>query len=284
MKRGVVFFFFFLGLCCVSARVGNFNLHDESEFYLSIDGTDYSLKQAIDDGLRRGGHSYGEPSSLFGQSHSANDIWVSTDFGEMGLIDALSSQGICKMSLTDSYSSVPSENVYHFASDVDSGDLTFQELVDSGDLARVDGGWSSWSSWSTCSASSHDSGTQFRTRTCNNPSKYCGGDSCSGSSTDFRTCNPNCVYSSRVCHDGKVWNVDSCGFRYEIYDACDYTNTRWWVRGYKWTGPWYNRKCKEKLKEYDIYEYCKNGECEQDKKATGNSKTGSKVSSFNCIF
>ena len=52
----------------------------------------------------------------------------------------------------------------------------------------VHGGWSDWSGWGGCSKTC-GSGTQTRTRRCDNPEPGPGGDQCSGSSTESRTCN-----------------------------------------------------------------------------------------------
>ncbi|XP_065939379.1 coadhesin [Magallana gigas] len=56
----------------------------------------------------------------------------------------------------------------------------------------VHGGWSSWSGYGSCSKSC-GSGSQSRSRSCNNPSPAYGGNSCSGSSTSSQSCNThNC--------------------------------------------------------------------------------------------
>ncbi|XP_052679401.1 coadhesin-like isoform X1 [Crassostrea angulata] len=56
----------------------------------------------------------------------------------------------------------------------------------------IHGGWSSWSGYGSCSKSC-GSGSQSRSRSCNNPSPAYGGNSCSGSSTSSQSCNThNC--------------------------------------------------------------------------------------------
>ncbi|KAK7506180.1 hypothetical protein BaRGS_00002292, partial [Batillaria attramentaria] len=53
----------------------------------------------------------------------------------------------------------------------------------------VDGGWSAWSELSACNAACGESGTQTRTRTCNNPEPEFGGSGCAGSDTDSVLCS-----------------------------------------------------------------------------------------------
>ena len=52
----------------------------------------------------------------------------------------------------------------------------------------VDGGWSVSGTWSTCSVNC-GSGTQSRTRLCNNPAPAYGGNDCIGDATETRYCN-----------------------------------------------------------------------------------------------
>lgn len=55
-------------------------------------------------------------------------------------------------------------------------------------LQSVDGGWSTWSNFGLCS-STCGTGTQTRTRTCNNPSPANGGANCAGSATETQACD-----------------------------------------------------------------------------------------------
>ena len=52
----------------------------------------------------------------------------------------------------------------------------------------VDGEWGDWSAWSNCSASCGD-GIQNRTRSCDNPAPFNGGNPCSGNETETQSCN-----------------------------------------------------------------------------------------------
>ncbi|KAK3083453.1 hypothetical protein FSP39_022988 [Pinctada imbricata] len=54
----------------------------------------------------------------------------------------------------------------------------------------IDGKWSSWGSWNSCSKTC-GSGSQSRTRACNNPAPRHGGASCSGSTSSIQNCNTN---------------------------------------------------------------------------------------------
>jgi leucine-rich repeat transmembrane protein FLRT len=55
----------------------------------------------------------------------------------------------------------------------------------------VNGEWSSWSEWSECSASC-GKGKKRRTRTCDNPTPFNGGDPCIGDSQSFVDCTSLC--------------------------------------------------------------------------------------------
>jgi hemicentin len=53
----------------------------------------------------------------------------------------------------------------------------------------INGGWSNWSDWDTCVGDcSTGYAEQHRTRTCTNPAPAFGGNSCSGSNTDVKSC------------------------------------------------------------------------------------------------
>lgn len=196
MKRG------FIGVLLVFvfsfAFVSSFELHGYDEFYVSVDGVNYNLQEAYYAGLLSGSHVYADPSveDLPDQSHVASDFFISTNYGEYNIVDALNGNSICKTSNTDSYLTVPSSLSFHFAKNVSSflsGYGNFQDLIDSGDLARVDGDWGSWSGWSGCSVSC-GYGIQTRSRSCNSPSPFCGGTSCTGDSVQTKSCYAGACY------------------------------------------------------------------------------------------
>ena len=54
-------------------------------------------------------------------------------------------------------------------------------------LVAVDGVWSTWTAWEVCSATC-GSGTQSRTRTCDNPQPSNGGNECDGQASDTQSC------------------------------------------------------------------------------------------------
>jgi len=55
----------------------------------------------------------------------------------------------------------------------------------------VNGLWSTWTSWSRCSKTC-GTGSQTRTRSCNQPAPSCGGASCRGSGSEGQDCNTQC--------------------------------------------------------------------------------------------
>ena len=72
-----------------------------------------------------------------------------------------------------------------------------------GHHSTVDGGWSSWT-YGPCSKTC-GGGIQTLTRTCDNPKPYCGGNGCSGLSTNQKSCNTNCCAGK--LHNINVTNV-----------------------------------------------------------------------------
>jgi len=55
-------------------------------------------------------------------------------------------------------------------------------------LFKVNGNWGAWSSFGACSLTC-GSGTQTRTRLCNNPAPSNGGVACSGAASESQACN-----------------------------------------------------------------------------------------------
>lgn len=75
-------------------------------------------------------------------------------------------------------------------------------------ICQVSNGiWSGWSGWSSCSVAC-GGGTQARTRQCQNVS--CGGDPCSGASTETQACNTQACCQPFVRLKGRL--DDDCGY------------------------------------------------------------------------
>jgi len=90
-KRAIVisiFVFLIAGIFFVNAVS-----HNANQIVINIDGVDRTLQYAIDNNLLFGGHTYAPASQVPDPGHSANEIWISTDDGEMTLREALS-QGV----------------------------------------------------------------------------------------------------------------------------------------------------------------------------------------------
>ncbi|XP_060071250.1 uncharacterized protein LOC132551155 [Ylistrum balloti] len=68
-----------------------------------------------------------------------------------------------------------------------SGSGTQTQSCTPSNYCPVHGGYTSWGGWGACSVTC-DSGTQTRTRSCNNPTPQYGGNSCSGSSSEAKSC------------------------------------------------------------------------------------------------
>ena len=64
-------------------------------------------------------------------------------------------------------------------------------------LIALDGYWSTWGSWSD-SSEDCGTGTQTRTRSCDDPAPLNDGDTCLGSSTDTQSCNTMTCRKSNI--------------------------------------------------------------------------------------
>jgi len=68
----------------------------------------------------------------------------------------------------------------------------------------VNGNWGAWSAWGTCSKTC-GSGTQSRTRLCNNPAPANGGSNCMGSRSESQACNTQtCPIGNQCCHELQI--------------------------------------------------------------------------------
>ncbi|CAH1801182.1 unnamed protein product [Owenia fusiformis] len=86
-----------------------------------------------------------------------------------------------------------------------SGDLTSTSACNT-QCCPVDGGLSSWSSWSVCTAVC-GGGQQTQTRTCDNPTPYCSGNSCIGVTTNSTDCN---THACPIDGGWSVWANGTC--------------------------------------------------------------------------
>ena len=192
------------------------------QVYVSVNGTQSTLQQAIDAGRLKGSSfTVGNvnPSSVPNPGHGFDEIWVSINGNEKTLKQALSSGGLCGTSSpTTTFSG--DANPGHRATEIEvsaGGTKSLQDAINSGDIAKTNGNWSAWSSWSSCSAPC-GGGTQTQTRTCTNPSPYCGG-SCSGPSSQSQSCNTqSCV----VCTPGS-YSFSTAGkpYSFTLPAGCD---------------------------------------------------------------
>ncbi len=113
--------------------------HSGDNVTVSIDGIDRTLQYAISNDLFIDSHTYALPTSILNPGHGLDEIWISTDSGEMTLLYALS-EGIPlqKSSLTTSYSFAPGTLAYHFANEIEiSAGKSFQDAIDNGEFSCV---------------------------------------------------------------------------------------------------------------------------------------------------
>ncbi|XP_063443799.1 SCO-spondin-like isoform X2 [Mytilus trossulus] len=68
-----------------------------------------------------------------------------------------------------------------------TGDSSQSASCTSSSYCPINGGWNNWGSWGSCSVTCA-SGTQTKTRACNNPSAAHGGADCSGGTTTTKAC------------------------------------------------------------------------------------------------
>ena len=66
----------------------------------------------------------------------------------------------------------------------------------------VDGDWGGWSNYGKCTKTC-GSGKQTRTRSCDNPPRDHGGNDCTGSNDEERSCNTN------ACPGTKALDINS---------------------------------------------------------------------------
>ena len=92
--------------------------------------------------------------------------------------------------------------------DDDNADQLDEDNDGIGDACQVDGVWGAWSSWSTCGSNCQST----RSRSCDNPPPFNGGDYCVGTDTGDQYCSGCIVHGT--CNGGD-W--DCC-----ITTTCQY--------------------------------------------------------------
>ncbi|XP_066910871.1 uncharacterized protein [Clytia hemisphaerica] len=95
-------------------------------------------------------------------------------------------------------------------------------------IPPLDGGWSSWSGFSSCTQSCA-SGTQHRTRACDNPASQYGGKHCEGYEREEQSCNTNlcpeqlleaCFDECRKTCATDIRPVFGCNQKFSCSNAC----------------------------------------------------------------
>jgi len=84
-----IFIFGFLLLLFVNISLISAS-HNADQIIVKIDGTDRTLEYAVNNKLFSGTHTYAAPSTIPNPGHSAANILISTNGGEMSLLSALS--------------------------------------------------------------------------------------------------------------------------------------------------------------------------------------------------
>ncbi|XP_020632435.1 coadhesin-like isoform X1 [Orbicella faveolata] len=89
------------------------------------------------------------------------------------------------------------------------------------DPCPIDGNWSDWGPWSACTVTC-GGGTQFHTRSCNNPSPAHGGLVCIGESEESRACNiDDCGVPAVITHINTSLASSQIGGKVELQCVSD---------------------------------------------------------------
>ena len=197
MKKRLYFLFLLLilGMFLITAALVNKNTNkweSSDDISFSITGFDGNLTGAIENDLFRTPISSILDSSATNERHNLSEIWVSVDNIGMNFKNAIENTDLCGLTdVTLNYSNAPDPS--HLGTEIEiSTDKSLQDAINDGTLVSTPGNWSGTLADSIggggCSATC-GGGTQ--TRTCTNPSLFCGGTDCSDidGGSDTRICN-----------------------------------------------------------------------------------------------
>jgi len=129
----------FIGIFVVNAVVDKTTKgwHSATKILIIVDGFTMTLQDAIDNNVFIDGATTNYATSISAPSHSADEIWISVEDGEMNLIQALSSTNkLCPaFPLKTSYFSAPTSLAYHFATEIEvTPDTSLQDAINEGNF------------------------------------------------------------------------------------------------------------------------------------------------------
>jgi len=139
---------------------------------------------------KKGGYCYGiHVTSESGESTTERNSSISPAYFNFDAVEEKCAPKNCYLLMNERKKICGSKSL----SDGCGGNITCDGTLVCSDgcnnnLCKVNGGWSAWSAWGSCSKTC-GTGTQTRTRTCNNPAPANEGSDCSGPASETQDCN-----------------------------------------------------------------------------------------------